>query len=211
MCMFELATAAPSAVRGCGMSVDARKTEKKVLAIHCFLDMKRQNLIDDTCRNVAKRLGDTFCPGYSGHPHITLASWLVTREELEEAQSVFADRLTDVPSVTVSTRLGAKERENQPDSVSYFLFPDTTQELIQFHAHAHKQLAYPYESQREIDLPGKWWPHLTLFKIPREMKDAIRDDLNVLANIQEVTITRLGLVTFYPTTTVSEVVLPESK
>ncbi len=193
------------------MTANRHKADKQVLAVQCFLDTKQKDDIDHTCKQVANRLCDDFGTGYSNYPHITLASYLVTPEELQEAQSVFSDRLRHMQAITVSTHLGTKHQEDHPDRLFYFLYPDMTQALIQFHARAHEQLAYPYEPYRQIDLPGNWWPHLTLFNIPKEKKEVIQDELNVLEDIHQVTITRLGLVTFHPTTTVCEVYLAVPK
>lgn len=140
-------------------------------------------------------------------PHFTLGSWWATESEFEEAKPIFTERLAGLDSLEVSVTL-EERRKGEAVPYAYFLEPEMSEQLRQFHDDIHERLGYSYEPYRDIDLPGSWWPHLKLFVIPKDKKSLVRKELASLGDITKVRITRLGLVTFYPRiVTITEVPL----
>ncbi|MHB0999261.1 MAG: 2'-5' RNA ligase family protein [Armatimonadota bacterium] len=133
--------------------------------------------------------------GRSFVPHITLASWKVTPSEFKTAESQFEDKLSKIRCIQVAVTLGEKEKDGR---LSYFLIPEASKELIEFHAQVHKKLAWHYEPFRKIDLPGSWTPHLTLFTIPSNQKSQISGALQKLSEIHSVKIERIGFLGLGP-------------
>jgi hypothetical protein len=103
------------------------------------------------------------------------------------------------------------EEHDDGDRLSYFLIPEPTQPLLQFHAQLHGKLAWRYAPWRQYDLPGRWNPHLTLFSIPKNQRHCISDALLKLRKVRTVTIERVGLIAFAPTRMLVEVRLEKDE
>jgi 2'-5' RNA ligase len=134
-------------------------------------------------------------------PHFTIGSWKVTSDEMEIATSQFAERIGDTPSVDVDVSLTEKARE---DRLGYHLLPTCPDYLIGLHARMHDNLKWTFDPFRQIDLPGSWWPHLTLFSVPNTSGDQVRAVVDELSSITRVRVERLGLVSFSPVRTLAE-------
>jgi len=184
---------------------EQQASSREVVAVQAFLDEFSEDRIMRICDGVLGIEGVACSFPLGMIPHFTIGSWWVTTPELEEAKPVFTTRLTSLRAVEVSVDLLEREKD-EPASYSYFLRPEVTDSLRRLHAGIHEKLGYPYEPYRKIDLPGSWWPHLTLFTIPKEKKSMAEEQISRLKEITTVRIARLGLVTFYPTIeTVTEV------
>jgi hypothetical protein len=134
-------------------------------------------------------------------PHITAGSWQVTPEELKEARAGLAEAVAGLEPVDVEVTLHEECRDG---FCAYYLIVTNREALMAFHAGLHEALDYPYETFREIDLPGQWWPHLTLFSVPESNRDAVAEALDKLREVSRVRVERLGLVTFGPIEVVAE-------
>lgn len=189
-------------------SPNTATTQKHVLALQAFIDRESDERIMAICSGIENVEGYRSSLGNTFIPHITLASYLVTPRELRVAESQFSKRLTGLNCIQVAMTL---QEEDEDGRLSYFLLPEPTKPLLQFHAQAHSKLGWSYEPYRQKDLPGKWQPHLTLFSIPKSQRPLISDALLKLRKVRVVTIERIGLLGFGPTSVSSEVRLEKSE
>ena len=178
--------------------------ETQILAVQAFVQKGHEGRIVEAC-DAALKIGESDpALEYSGNPHVTIASWRVTREELGETESTFEERLQGLYAQEVQVSV---EGRGQGNRLCYFLIPQVTQELEQFHHRIHEKLACKYEPFRNIDLPGSWWAHMTLFSVQVGTETSIEHPLSILGEIGHITMTRLGLVAFQPTKVIREVSL----
>ena len=186
---------------------DQQAEKREVFAVQAFLDKQTEDRIMRICEGVLGIEGVDCSFPFGMFPHFTIGSWWATASEFEEAKPIFTERLADLDALEVSVRLEERDK-SETAPYAYFLEPEMTEQLQQFHAGIHERLSYPHEPYREIDLPGSWWPHLKLFVIPEGKKSLVREELESLGEITKVSITRLGLVIFYPKiVTITEVPL----
>ncbi|MHB1000111.1 MAG: 2'-5' RNA ligase family protein [Armatimonadota bacterium] len=169
--------------------------DKTILAIQGFVDKDVSDKIMAICSEIKNVEGYDSYLGRSFIPHITLASWKVTPSEFKTAESQFNDKLKKMRRVQVSVTLGEKEKDG---ILSYYLIPETSKELLDFHKQVHENLDWHYEPFRKIDLPGSWTPHLTLFTIPNTQKPQITEALQKLSEIHSVRIERIGFLGLGP-------------
>jgi len=171
--------------------------KREVFAVQAFLDQKTEDRIMRTCDGVLGIEGVDCSYPLGMFPHFTIGSWWGMPSDFEEAKPIFTEKLADLDALDVSVT--AEEREKlETERSAYLLVPEMTEQLQQFHAGIHERLGYPYEPYRKIDLPDSWWPHLTLFGIPKDKRSLIENELASLREITKVRIARLGLVSFYP-------------
>lgn len=186
-------------------AVDAGKS---VLALQAFIDRDSHERIMATCSDIKD------VEGYYSEletvfiPHITLGSWIVTPQELKLAESQFGKRLAGLSCAAVSMTLVEEERED--GRLAYYLRPEPTPSLLEFHAQAHSKLGWVYAPFRQFDLPGKWEPHLTLFSIPRDQRHSVSAAILKLRKIRNVRIERIGLLGLRPTSIALEMELDKA-
>lgn len=180
---------------GCKAMADQQAVKREVFAVQAFLDKHSEDRIMRICDGVLAIEGIDCSFPLGMFPHFTIGSWWATASEFEEANPIFAERLASLDAIEASVELEEREKS---ETTSYFLAPEVTDQLLQFHVGIHQKLGYLYEPYREIDLPGSWWPHLKLFTIPKDEKCLIEKRLARFRDITTVRIVRLGLVTFYP-------------
>jgi 2'-5' RNA ligase len=186
--------------------IAADQDNKSILAVQAFIDRDTDERIMAICSELQKVEGYNSDLGGQFIPHITLASWRVTPQELQLAESQFESRLCGLDRIQV--RVSLEESQEHAGRLGYYLLPEVSESLLQFHAQVHHQLGWRFEPFRKIDLPGSWWPHLTLLSIPETQKPLISQSLQKLREISAVAIKRIGLVSFLgPTRVVSEVKL----
>lgn len=173
--------------------VSKDQENKGILALQAFLSQEDEARLLPLCLEVSKIEGFDSDLKRDAKLHITLASWEVTRAELELAQAQFASRLCDLPAITVSASLG-EERGN--GGLACALLPEPSEALLQWHAQVHARVAWSFTPWREIDLPGSWWPHMGLCHVAESKEHLASEPLRKLREIAEVTITRIGLVSY---------------
>jgi len=176
------------------LASDAEET-KQVLALQSFLSATDEAIIVKCWEKVTQIDGVQCAYSNGAIPHITLGSWKVTKDELQEARSRFSQNLEDSKPISFDVRLETKTANGR---TRYYLVPRSADAVEPFHRQQHESLQYKFETQRDIDLPGQWWPHLTLFSIPSDKQSLIETELNTLRSITELEVRRLGLVTFGP-------------
>ena len=180
---------------------DMTNETKTVLALQCFLNPEQEQRIVDIWKGVLEIEGVQCAHSLGAVPHITAGSWRVTPEELEQARTSLVERVADMPAVEVDMVL---EEQSEGGVLDYCFRPTNATALVAFHANVHKALGYPYETFRPIDVPGQWWPHLTLFSVPEQRRAQVREAFEELSKITHVRVERLGLVTFGPIKVLAE-------
>ena len=190
------------------IEMSADQSDKSVLPLQGFVESELSDQIMGICSEIENIEGYASDLGRLFVPHVTLGSWKLTPQELQEAESVFMCRLTGLSCIEVEASLKEDEKDGR---LSCFLVPQITQPLLQFHSQVHERLSWDYEPFRQIDLPGSWWPHLTLFSIPSAQKDRIVPSLRRLSDIRTLRIERIGLIGFRPTRVISEVRLDKAE
>ena len=130
---------------------------KGVLALQAFLSREDEERIIPLCLAVYEVEGFESDLGCGSNLHATLASWEVTPQEVQVAQTQFAPRLNGLKAITVPVSFG-ESRGN--GGVAFAILPEPTEALLNFHALVHAKLSWPYKPWREMDLPGIWWPHI---------------------------------------------------
>jgi hypothetical protein len=177
----------------------ADQQEKSILALQAFIDPATDKRIMAICSEILEVEGYDSDLGRQFIPHITLASWRVTLQELQLCESQFQSWLCDLTTIKVKVSLKDRQRNDRSD---YYLMPEVSESLLQFHAQVHHQLGWHFEPFRKIDLPGSWLPHLTLFSIPATQQPLISQSLQKLNEIKAVSIERIGMVSFLSATRV---------
>ena len=187
----ESSTSANLSVKN-NQSVEAEKT---IIAIQGFIDPVDSDKIMRLCTGLSDIEGYHSDLERSFIPHVTLASWKVTPDELEVAASQYQDRLTGMNRISARVHLVEKEKDRR---FVYHLVPEITQPLLEFHSTLHKKLDWHFEPFRQIDLPGSWMPHLTLFSIPIAQKPSVAEALRNISEIKSITIERIGFLDLSP-------------
>jgi len=164
-----------------------------ILALQAFLSQEDEAQLIPLCLEVAEIEGFESDLKRGAKLHITLASWEVTRAELELAQAQFASRLSGIPAITVRVSLG-ESRGN--GGLACALLPEPSDALLQWHAQVHARAAWPFKPWRDMDLPGSWWPHMGVCHIAESKEHLASKPLQKLREIKEVTIERIGLVSY---------------
>lgn len=131
-----------------------------VLALHALLDSRTEAAIAHLAEDVvAAGIGS---PGWNQHvrPHMTMGSWYVERID-QDAVERMAAALGTLRSQPLRLRLTVSVRER----IHLNLYPEVQHDLLAFHEKAHAVLGddTPAKHQRDIDLPGQWIPHVSLF------------------------------------------------
>ncbi len=182
--------------------VYATEPEKQVLALQAFPIEPQQHKLLTLCKTVLGVEGVKSAFKISAVPHMTIGSWNVTESELKEARAVFEKRLSAMEPLEFQVQLAKVEEDG---FFEYYLIPlDPTDALKRFHKQIHDALGFDYETQRSIDLPGQWWPHISLFAVEPGLESEQVDRLvSELEKTSTICINGLGLVTF-PIQTVEE-------
>jgi hypothetical protein len=189
------------ALSACVHGGEMTNESKTVLALQCFLGRQDEQRIVDAWERVSGIEGVQCAHTLGAVPHITAGSWKVTPDELEQARTGLAAKVAGICAIETDVMLHEERRDG---ILSYYLVPTGSTALVIFHKEVHEALGYPYETFRTIDLPGRWWPHLTLFSVPEERLQLVADALEKLKQIERVSIERLGLVTFGPIEVIAE-------
>lgn len=183
-------------------SESAAEQTKEIIAIQAFIDDERAQQIMAGIAELPAIEGLKCDLKRGMFPHFTIASWRMTLDETKQVQSQYVQRIGSLRPVSVAVSLTKRE---MGERVSYHLLPDRPEHLVGFHARIHENLAWSFEPFRKIDLPGSWWPHLTLFGVPIEHAETARELAGHFNTIKEVDIVRLGLVSFGPMRTLAEI------
>ncbi|MHB1458538.1 MAG: 2'-5' RNA ligase family protein [Armatimonadota bacterium] len=179
--------------------------EKTIIAIQAFIDPADSDKIMALCTGLKGIKGYDSDLGRSFIPHVTLASWKVTPDELRTAISQYGSRLTGMNRISVPVHL--KEKKRDDGRLNYYLMPEVSEALLEFHSTVHEKLDWHYEPFRQIDLPGSWVTHLTLFSIPADQRPRVTEALKQLRKIKSITIERIGFVDCGPALKTIEVKL----
>lgn len=165
-----------------------------VLAIQGFMDTKTEVRVRAAWERLAKAgITDNLLRGGT-RPHMTLASWLTTRDPLELVDDLHRTARTLSPLSTVLSLTS-----DSPNHKGIYLLPSAEDHaLVDFHARLHADFGAPGKPQRPIDLPGQWWPHLSVaygFDSSR-----LQEAVELCSDLQTVNagIEYIGLVTFGP-------------
>ena len=171
----------------------AEQEDKGVLALQAFVSEEDEARLIPPCLEVAEIEGSDSSLKRGAKLHITLASWEVTRPELEVAQSEFASRLKGIPAITVRVSLGESREDG---GLACAFLPEPSDELLQWHAQVHAKAAWPFQPWREMDLPGSWWPHMGVCHLAESKEHLAREPLRRLREMRELTIEGIGLVSY---------------
>lgn len=171
----------------------AEQESKGILALQAFISQEDEARLIPLCLEVAEIEGSDSSLKRGAKLHITLATWEVTRPELELAQSEFASRLKGIPAITVRVSLGESRGDG---GLACALLPEPSDELLQWHAQVHAKAAWPFQPWREMDLPGSWWPHMGVCHIAEKKEHLASEPLRKLRETREVTIEGIGLVSY---------------
>jgi hypothetical protein len=171
----------------------AGREQRGILALQAFLSQEDEARLLPLCLKVSEIEGLDSDLKRDAKLHITLASWEVTRAELELAQAQFASRLEGLAAVTVTVSL---HEERGSGGLACALLPEPTEPLLEWHGQVHARAAWPFRPWREMDLPGSWWPHMGLCHIAESRERLASEPLRKLREIREVTIERIGLVSY---------------
>ncbi|UCG87983.1 MAG: hypothetical protein JSW71_05410 [Gemmatimonadota bacterium] len=166
-----------------------------VLALQGFLSREDEARIIPLCLRVSEIEGfDGGLNRGASRLHMTLASWKVTPQEVQLAQSQFASRFNDLAAITMPVSL-FESRGN--GGLACAIAPKPTEALLQWHAQVHAKVAWPFQPWREMDLPGSWWPHIGVCHIAESKEHLASEPLQKLREIEEITIERIGLVSYF--------------
>jgi hypothetical protein len=169
---------------------------KTVLALQAFLDEASERRIAE-CWQAAMKIPGVKCAGALGaRPHITFGSWRVTEAELAEAVGGFARFDAALPGQTIV--LGPSVEEHPDGSADYYFIPKSAGDIHEYHRRVRERLSFPYETFRQIDVPGRWEPHLTMFTCPKDRRDEVDALFRNLSDASTARIGSFGLVTFGP-------------
>jgi hypothetical protein len=171
----------------------AGQEHRGILALQAFLSQEDEARLLPLCLKVSEIDGFDSDLKRGARLHITLATWEVTRAELALAQAQFASRLEGLAAIAVTVSLG---EERGDGNLACALLPQSTEALLQWHAQVHAKANWPFQSWREMDLPGSWWPHMGLCHIAESKEHLASEPLQKLREIKEVTIERIGLVSY---------------
>lgn len=185
----------------------AEEPKKVILALQAFIDPDEDKRIMDVCSELSSIEGYDSELGRMFIPHVTLAAWRVTPEELELAREEFQDRLTGLESIEVDVSF---RKDQDEDNVGYICLPEASESLLEFQRQVYEKLGWYFEPFREYYLPGSWFPHLSLFSVPKEQEPRLDEAMKRLKETHSINIERIGLVTFSPITIESEVELEKS-
>ena len=184
-------------------ATNAPGSEQQVLALQSFPIESQQREIQELCQKVFGVEGVKCAFKIGAVPHMTIGSWNVTQTQREEARAVFSKRLASMETIEFQVQL-AKVKED--GLCEYYLVPaEPTNSLKRCHKQIHDALGYDYKTYRSVDLPGQWWPHISLFAIePGLQSGPVEEHVSELKKISTIRIDGLGLVTF-PIQTIEEV------
>lgn len=165
-----------------------------VVALQAFMDTETEVRVRSAWRRLAEAgITDRLLQGGT-RPHMTLASWTTTREPQDLVNDLHrtARALSSTPTVL-------SLNSDTPNHPGIYLLPSADdQKIFDFHARVHAEFDAPGKPLRPIDLPGQWWPHLSVaygFETSRlpEAIDLCSDLKTVNARLEYI-----GLVTFGP-------------
>lgn len=172
--------------------------QKAVLALQAFLVPDQEAALVTVWKQALAIPGVKCALTDRARPHVTFGSWKVTKAELADAIAKIKALDGHLPVAEFAPR-PAMERNG------YFLRPVDEPTLARYHATIHKQIQFTYEPYRPMDVPGQWWPHLTMFSAAQEANDAVSRLWAQMVLPARLKIASFGLVTFGPSTVVAEV------
>lgn len=171
---------------------------KVVVALQAFLVPDQERALVTVWEQALAIPGVKCALTDHARPHVTFGSWQVTKAELADAIAKLKALDGQLPGAEFAPRPAMEGN-------GYFLRPVDEPTLARYHAAIHKQIRFSYEPFRPMDVPGQWWPHLTMFSASREAHDAVGRLWAQMVLPARLKIAGFGLVTFGPSTVVAEV------
>ena len=181
---------------------------KTVLALQAFFDDESNAAIKPSW-DVALATKGMECAGSEGmRPHMTIGSWQVTPEELQQAIAKAQTLQGRIPSRVMALQPVVREQQGGGLSFNFVPAPDAPGPAIplaDYHRMVHEQLGFKFEPYRPIDLPGQWRAHVTMFSGNAEARGQTEKAIELAKKVEQVRITSFGLVTFGPVKTLAEI------
>lgn len=137
-------------------------------------------------------------------PHMTIASFNLTEDEVVEITNSFQLLNNNYSSHSFSVQIMIETEDSA--KWSYYLVPTVKDEkLIVIHDSLYITIDKGYIKQRKIDMPGNWWPHISLFAVHASTPKLSNNIQTELDKIKQVTIGGFSLVSFGPINYFSEI------
>jgi hypothetical protein len=167
--------------------------EKEVLALQAFFDEETLAVIRPAWEIACTSPGMRCAGRHGAVPHMTFGSWKVTPEELRRALDQAAGLKGRIPARAFAVEL---ERVGGPAGRSIYYVPAGDAGLADYHRRVIETFNFPFETFREIDIPGQWKPHITLFWAPPEAKEPMDRAEALAGKLTRARIASFGLVLF---------------
>lgn len=169
--------------------------KKSTIAVQALFE--QEAIIDLFRKQASEYKNISSARDLGARPHMTMASFMLSAYENNELSKTFALQNDEYPSFSFDVKIEIETRDSL--KWSYYLVPtDTYQDLINIHDSLYINLDNGYEKKRKVDMPGRWWPHISLFTvkgssptIPIEIEDKLNE-------IKNVTLKGFSLVSFGP-------------
>ena len=181
---------------------------KTVLALQAFFDDESNAAIKPSW-DLALATKGMECAGAEGmRPHMTIGSWQVTPDELQQAIEKARTLDGRIPSRVVDLQPMARDQQNGGLSFSFAPADDAggpAIPLADYHRMVHELLGFKFQPYRTIDLPGQWRPHVTMFSGSAGARTQTEKAIELAKQVKQVRIASFGLVTFGPPKTLCEI------
>ena len=179
----------------CLLSVNVSNAQNSTQTIAIQALFSNESAIDALREKAEIYDNITSARSLGARPHMTIASFNVTENEVDELENNF--QLLDNQYSSHSFTVKVMVETDDSTKWSYYLVPvDKDEVLIKIHDKLYTTVDKGYQKQRDIDMPGNWWPHISLFVVHGN-SPKITDSLLVeLGKIKRVTIKGFSLVSF---------------
>ena len=135
------------------------------------------------------------CAGAEGmRPHMTIGSWQVTPDEMQQAIAKAQTLQGRIPSRVMALQPVVREQQNGGLSFNFVPAADAPGPAIplaDYHRMVHEQLGFKFEPYRPIDLPGQWRPHVTMFSGNAEARAQTEKAIELAKQVKQVRIASL--------------------
>lgn len=162
--------------------------QAKVLSLHAHLDPSSEQTLIDLCEQIEEETTIDLPPEEVRH-HMTVGSWEVDTLPPGEVERLSMS-LATVSAVQVYLQLLLMPRVVAQLSLAPVVYP----ELLQWQQTVHSGLSGLGKPHRAADMPGRWRPHMSLFKCNPGDLGAICDKLKLVRFPMSAKLSRLAFV-----------------
>jgi hypothetical protein len=168
--------------------------DKQVIAVQALFE--EESAIDSIWQKVLALENVSCARTYGARPHMTIASFKLTEDEFDSISDEFRKLDKEYPSHKFRVELSVRQRG---DNYSYYLVPESQDTVLtRIHDALYLNVDNGFERYRKIDVPGSWWPHISMFGIHSDSTSIPDEVFKEIENIETVTLKGFSLVGFGP-------------